>query len=283
MKRLVLVAVALAVLGAAGPAAAAGRLTVTTSLSPRWLFFADSVTAHVDVLFDPRRVDAHSLRLETSFAPWEETGETRVSTAVGGSIGHRSWRFTIACLSLDCLPRGTGVERFRLPAVTLRAQTRDGSTVVVRRAWSSLKIAGRFLPSQTVGLRPVFRLNTGVPAATYRVDPSSLALVLDVVGALVVALAAGFGAAEVVRWRAQTRTVAAVPPLVRALELLRQAEQRDPEDRRRAASLLARTLTRTGNGLASAATEVAWSPHEPAPSRLEELAQAVEAELEKPA
>jgi hypothetical protein len=68
---------------------------------------------------------------------------------------------------------------------------------------------------------------------------------------------------------------------VRALALVRESQHRDVDDRRRAASLLARTLSGESNGLRSTAAELAWSPSDPTPVRLEELVQAVETKLEE--
>jgi hypothetical protein len=282
VKRLALAVAAATVLATAGPAAGAGPLTVTTSVSPRWMYFADTVTARVDVRFDPHRVAAESIRVEPSFAPWEQVAPTQSSTAVGGSIGHRTFTFALACISLDCVPRGTAAQRFHLPKVSVVAQTTTGSSLVSRRSWPGLRVAGRFNPAHTVGLRPVFQLNTDLPPATYRTNPDSLALVLDLIGALIVALALAFGVAEIARWRAaRRRNVDTTPPLVRALALVRQSQHRSADDRRRAASLLARTLTPESDGLVATAAEVAWSPTEPTPVRLEELADAVEARLEE--
>jgi hypothetical protein len=283
MKRLAFAVAAAVVLAAAGPAAAADLLTVTTSVSPQWMYFADTVTARVDVRFDPSRVAAGSIQVEPSFAPWEQVAPAQSSTAVGRSIGRRTFTFTLACISLDCVPRGTAAQRFHLPKVGVTAKTTTGSSIVARRSWPGLRVAGRFNPAHTVGLRPVFQLNTDLPPATYRASPDSLALALDLVGALIVALALAFGLLEIARWRAaRRRSVDTTPPLVKALALVRQAQHRDAEDRRRAASLLARTLPPETDGLVATAAEVAWSPAEPTPVRLEELAEAVEARLEEP-
>jgi len=283
VRRLALVGALAAALAVPGHAVAASPLRVTTTVTPRWLYFADAVVARVDVRFDPRLVDPGSIRIEPSFAPWEEIAPSRTSTTAGGSVGHRTSWFTVACISIDCLPRGTAPQRFHLPKATVTAQGRDGAQLAIRRAWLPLKVAGRFAPAHTVGLRPVFQLDTTLPAATYRADPGSLALGLDIVGAVLIALALGLGAVELSRRLAARRGAAdTTPPLVRALTLLRQAQERDVDDRRRAASLLARTLSRQGNGLRSVAAEVAWSPAEPTPVRLEELAQTVEEHTEEP-
>jgi hypothetical protein len=281
VRRAVVAAVAAVLIGA-GPAAAAGPLAIATSVSPHWLYFGDTVTARVDVRFDARRVVADSIRVEPSLAPWEQTAPARTSTTTAGSIGHQTWTFTVACISIDCLTRGTAVQRFHLPPVSVTAADRSGANIATNSSWPVLRIAGRFAPAHTVGLRPVFQLNTHVPAATYRANPSSLAGILDVIGGLLVVLALALGAATAARWRAARRlAVDAAPPLVRALALVRESQGRDVDDRRRAASLLARTLSGESNGLRSTAAELAWSPSDPTPGRLEELVQAVETKLEE--
>jgi hypothetical protein len=198
--RRALVAALAGVLIAAGPAAAgAGSLTIATSVSPHWLYFGDMVTTRVDVRFDPRRVVAGSIVVEPSLAPWEQIAPARTSAVIAGSLGHQSWTFTIACISIECLTRGTAVQRFHLPPVSVTARTPSGESISMRSAWPELRIAGRFAPAHTVGLRPVFQLNTQVPAATYRVNPNSFALVLDVIGGLLVVLALALGTAGIAR------------------------------------------------------------------------------------
>jgi hypothetical protein len=277
VRRAAFLAALASALTVAAPAGGANALQMTASVTPRWLYFADPVTARIDVRFDPRRVVPASIRVDPTFAPWDEIAAARISTTAHGTIGHRTWWFTLACISIDCLPRGTAPQRFHLPKAMVTARARDGSQLVARRAWLPLKVAGRFAPAHTVGLRPVFQLDTRLPQATYRADPGLLALIFDVIGVALVAVALALGAAEASRWRATRRSaVDTTPPLLRAVALVREAKQRDVEDRRRAASLLARTLRREGNGLRSTATEVAWSPAEPTPVQLEDLAQSVE-------
>ena len=280
MRRVAAALTAAAALGLPAATAAASPIQTSTSLTPRWLFFADFVTAHVEVTFDPKVVAADSVRVETAVAPWESIGPTSVSTSRTRSSVHRSWRFVVACLSIDCLPRGTAVQRFHLPPVRIVGRTRGGSVISLRRAWPMLRIAGRFAPATTTGLRPVFRLDTALPPLTYRTDPSTLALVLTILGALLAAAGVAAGGAEAFRWRAARRAPVQIPPLAVAVELLREAQRRSPDDRRRAASLVARTLpSETDGGLGSHAAQLAWSPAEPAAEELEELAQDLESRL----
>jgi hypothetical protein len=101
-----------------------------------------------------------------------------------------------------------------------------------------------------------------------------------VVGGLFVAAALLLLVREIVVWRRASRDgVDHRPPLVQALALVREAQRRDVEDRRRAAGLLARTLENRQD-LSGTASEVAWSATQPSPDELEDLARAVESDLE---
>jgi hypothetical protein len=279
MRLAALVAVAASLAPAAS--AAAVPVHVATSLTPSWLFFADAVTANVDVTYDPRIVSGDSVRIETALAPWEQIGSVHVSTTETATSGHRAWRFVVACLSIDCLTRGTAVQRFHLPAVRVEATTRSGTPIAARRSWPTLRIAGRFRPATTSGLRPVFKLDTALPAATYGTDPSVLSLTLVAIGALLGTIGVAVLALAAFRWRSSRRVPPVIPPLARALALLREAQGRDPDDRRRAAGLVARTLPADADGLTSRATKIAWSPSQPAADELAELAQDLESRVER--
>jgi hypothetical protein len=105
--------------------------------------------------------------------------------------------------------------------------------------------------------------------------------VLDLVGAVVLAAALGLLAKELVpRLAAARRPAPQRSPLARALALVRQAQKREVDDRRRAAGLLARTLAGR-HGLSGTASQVAWSMEHPSPKSLEELVREVEAELKE--
>jgi hypothetical protein len=276
--------VVFAVLAVPASAFGARPLTVQTSVSPAWLYFADAVTARVDVLVDSRQVDPRSVQLGASFAPWQQIAPAGSATERSGAIVRLTYRFHLACLAFACIPASTVVQPFRLRSLTITARRLDGSSVALRRAWPVLHVAGRFPPPTALTATPTLITRTVVPAATYRFNATLLAWVLDGVGGIVIAVALGFGAVEFARWRSGRRDLAVDtrPPLARSLALVREAQSRDPEDRRRAVGLLARTLPPTTSGLTSVASEVAWSLPEPLPDDIENLVRAVEAELGGP-
>jgi hypothetical protein len=276
MKAVALLAASVAVLaGGVAPALAAGPLTVSTSVSNRYLYFADPVLAHVTVIVDRRDADPASVRVTQDFGDWEQLFLTGTTSTSAGPYTRRTWTYQIACLQPTCLP-GLSPVSLHLAPVTVKAKLVSGSTLTVRHPWPKLSVAPRFGPAPR-GAIPVFSLNSDLPRATYRVAPSGLALGLDLGAALLAGLGVWIVVREVLR-RRPARPAHELPPLARALNLLREAKVRPADDRRRAAGLLARTLaTDRDDDLSVTASRVAWGAPEPAPARLEELAQTVEA------
>jgi hypothetical protein len=269
---LVAAAVAALILGVA-PALAAAPVEVSTSVSTRFLFFGDPVTARVIVLADRRQVDPAGVGFTANFGGWTQLARTRVTTLSAGPFVRRSWSFEIACLQTGCLPNGRRLT-IHLPRLTITAKRRDGSAVVVQRDWPALSIAPRFGPAPP-GATPNFELDENLPVPTYRVGPTGLALGLDAAAAVLAAFGCWILAREALRRRPVR--VTEIPPLARALNFVRESKSRPIDDRRRAAGLLARTLADDPDpSLSVTAAGVAWSPSEPQPDRLEELAQTVE-------
>jgi hypothetical protein len=259
------------------PAFGATPLSVSTSVSNRFLYFADGTTVRVTVVTDSRQADPASVRFTPNFGVWDQLSPTRTTSSTAGPFTRRTWSYDIACLQTSCLPQRKPLA-MHLPPLTVSVKRRDGSTVSVQRRWPALSIAPRFGPAPR-GAIPSFALDAELPTPTYRVGPTRFALGLDVLAALL----AGFGlwivAREVLR-RRPARAAPELPPLARALMVLRQAKTRPTDDRRRAAGLLARTLVATDrdSDLSATASRVAWAAPEPAPGSLEELAESVEAE-----
>jgi hypothetical protein len=283
VKALLTATVAAIALLAAVPAFGAGPqpITVETSISPGSIYFADVVTARVDVFVDPRQVDPASLQLLTPFGAWHQLQAVREASTSGSTVVHRTWWFTIACFSQGCVPEVKSVHAFAFPRLTVVGRTTGGSTVTAHQTWPTVNVGTRFAPAGPHALVNL-RTNTLVPALGFRFDPSGVWIVLVVVGALLIVLGLTVAIIEYLRWRAARRThVDTRPALVRSLELVREAESGEVAERRRAVGLLARILPTEGNGLASAASAVAWSTEEPSADDLEELARRVEAELEE--
>jgi hypothetical protein len=265
--------------GSAFAAKKTGPLIVHTSVSPAWAYFGDTMTVRLDVLFNPKVVDPSSVQPSPTFANWQQLSATRFAQSEDGTLVHRTWWYSLDCLTFICLPRGPIVQSYKLPAFPIKAKEADGHTLVITQAWPTLRVSARYLPPKLPSARPVFSLQTQVPAASYRVEPSLLATLFDVGGGiLLVAAAAAAGYSLLRRFEASRRRRREQAPIERALALVRDAKGRDPDDRRRAVGLLARTLSPSSRSVPSA-SKLAWSADEPSPTGLEELAETVESDL----
>jgi hypothetical protein len=280
VRRLALLGAAAVVAAtAAAPASAAAPIQIKTTISPDWAYFADEVTARVDIVLDRTQVNARSVEVAASFAPWEEAGNARTSTAETAAVAHRTITYTLRCIVVECLPRGTAVQRFRLPVVTVSAESVDGASLVVKRPWPPVNMAGRFLPPVSGAVRPQLLLETRAPAPRFSVSPRMTALAFDLGAGFVGVAALALVVLELRRYVARRRNLLDDrPPLVRALELVREAQARDVEDRRRAVALVARLLPQPDAERMTAA-EIAWSKADPSPDELAQLATAIEARL----
>ena len=245
------------------------------------MFFADRVVARVDVIAERDQVDGGSISVDPAFGLWSIDGPSRSASTESSTLIHRTWWYTISCLTLECLPKGTALQGFRLPAVLVTARTPQGEAVKIREAWPLLDVSGRYAAPRNTHVSPIFRIARDLPAASYRVRPGLLGLVLDVAGVALIALALGCtGFFLVVRPALRRRTDEPTPAgLARALALVRASQSRTGPDRRRAVGLLARSLPSGSAGLSAAASRAAWSLPEPTPSSVEELALTVEQEV----
>jgi hypothetical protein len=248
-------------------------LTVRTSFDPPAVQFGDRVVAHVVVLADRGVLDTSKLHVTEDIAPLTTLGATHVTRTVRGRLLAVSYDLPAVCLSDSCIAPA-GAKTLRLPAVHAEAPRRSGGTVQATGVWPRLAVGTRVSAADLKPARPPFRADTSLPAVTYRIAPGTLTVVLDVVAALLAAAGVGLAVrrAVVVRRR---RTVDTRGALERALALVRDAESRDPEDRRRAVGLLARVLHRRDDGLAGVASDLAWSEPEPAPDELAALVSRV--------
>lgn len=278
MRRLafLLLIAALAAASSSAPAWAQGPIQIKTSISPGWIYFADQITARVDVIVNRSQVNLSTLQVQTSFGPWEQATDPVSTMAEAGNFAHRTTVFTLRCIAFDCLPKGTVVQRFYLPVVTVTAQSSGGASLVVKHPWPPVNVAGRFLPAPSGAFRPVLAPELNAPPLRYRVNPSAAALAFDAGAGLVGLAAVVLALLEVRRYVERRRhAVDDRPALVRALSLVREAQNRNVEDRRRAVALLARLLPEPTAERTSAA-EIAWSRPEPSPDELGELAETIE-------
>jgi hypothetical protein len=288
----VTVAVAVVLLfarGGGGDDLSAGApVRVKSVLSPRALLFGDTLTAHLTVAADSRRVDTSSVRIEARFGRYRPVAPPAVERQEIRGAEYISWTATLRCLDLECLP-GDGATRARVgPARVTYSMIEDDDvrvarTVVVR--WPPALVYSRVdsaeLAARDPRGEPPWRADlASLPAATYRASPTLIAAVLYglgvvlLVGALVLLRPVLL---PLLRWsRADER--ASVPPLQQALELLeRNGGGGDSvQAQREALELVAAELARRGEyELELSARRLAWSEDPPPREHTRALAQSV--------
>jgi hypothetical protein len=267
-----------------GPDGVAVRGDVT-----RGALFGDQIDASVDALVDTRRIDADSVYIAASFAPYLPVGKPDVSVERIGPLERVRWHVQLNCLIAACLPPNPIREGRRLvlfhPA-QLRFHTRGGAARSTTIAWPTLELASRFTPFELIFLNPFstppFHASDALTAPTYRVSPALLeglaagagGLLVLLAGALIV-LAAARRAPEEVR-EIDPRVFAAMSPLERAALVLELARRRGVGDRRKALERAAQELLVHGDEeLGGSARALAWSYDTPTPDDMAELEAAV--------
>jgi hypothetical protein len=279
MKAITL-AVAAAVLAATfAVSARAGELTVRATFDKPTIQFGEATRAHIVVLVDPSLIRPGSIHIVSDPGPLTELTPPQTARAVvGGTVVISSER-TLSCLSSACVAARGDVTP-RLPAVTVTATTRGGSTVRTRIAWPVLHVRGRVSAADLARSRPPFRSDTSVPPVSYRIAPATLSDILVGVAAALGLAALALAAREGLRLARRGRAAPAEEALSRALRLAREAEARPAPDRRRALGLLARLLKTRDGRLASDASGLAWSRPAPEPDALAAIVGDVEREVQ---
>jgi hypothetical protein len=251
-------------------------IAVRAAFSPAAIEFGDTVTARVVVTMDSHAVQPSSLHVVYAVAPLTQLGRAveRHATRAGSSVTTVEVR--AACLTDSCLAASG---RRAVAPRTVRADVArpDGGRVSATTAWVPLAVSGRVAPADLAQAQPPFRADTTPPPPTYRIRPTTLAVLLDGAGVLLAACAAGVAAAALLRAR-RPRQEATQDELDRALLLARAARTRPERDRRTAAGYVARLLERRGVPLARTADDLAWSRRAPSPDSLTELVEGVEQE-----
>ncbi len=275
---------------AAGDAASGGQelsrdaVAVSADFSPRIVLFGDTLTARVDAVVDPARVDPETVRVAWSPAPWAPVTAPRTTVERTGSAAHVRTTYVLRCLAAVCAP-ARETERVDLdPARVTYGTTAGGagSGQAVDVSWPTLVVhtrVGELDPESRDALAAPWRADlASLPAVSYRVTPWVAVAGLVALGLLLLATAG------VVVYRAWPRREPEPEPepepeavasvLEQALELLEAEVSADGiQERRRALELVADEVEQLGDEeLAGSARELAWSPVAPEPVRTRALA-----------
>jgi len=245
------------------PAAREGGPRPEQALSGQAVFepaaaaFGDAVSARLSVVLDNRVFDPSTLRVTFPLAPLDLVGRTVRHRADRGDTTTITFVAPVACLAGRCVARGESVTVSpAAPSLTVRRRT--GATERVAAGRASLVVDRRVGAGAVAAARPPFRSDLGVPPVSYRLSPRALTSILAVVAGLLAATGAGLVAAAVVG-RSRGAAASRGSELALALALVRSAEARSAEDRRRAVGLVARLLAGRNRPLAESGDDLAWS------------------------
>ena len=253
-------------------------LTVRARFVPPTVTFGDRVEARVVVLLDRTVVSPGTLKLDVGVAPLTQLTAPRTTKTARGSLSIVTYDVSAACMTDRCIAP-SGDLALRLPRTTATVSTRSGGVAHVTVAWPVLHVHGRVNAADLVG-RPHFRADTVPAAPSYRVAPSTLAALLDVLAVLLVLGGVAVASLEALRiLRRRQKHAAAGGELERALRLAREAESRPPPDRRRALGLLGRLLDHRDARLAEQASGLAWARPQPEPEEMSGLVTEIEHEV----
>jgi hypothetical protein len=268
--------------GGSAPSLAPQRpLSVRASFDQRRIDFADRLLARVVVRLDRRRVDASRLKVRQSLFPFTVAGPSRTTRTTRGRVLVVTTETPFTCVQETCLtdrPKNTRV--FRFAPVRVSAADRGGRELTVKAAWPEISMQRRVSEDEARTRPPPFRAYLAPPPPNYRISPSLLALLLEIAAAVLAAagvVVAGLSFAAVRHARGPRQKQ--LDELERAIAYAREARARPPEDRRKAAGLLARLLGMRHEPLAGSAERLAWSRPAPTPDALGELVTTTEQEV----
>jgi hypothetical protein len=266
--------------GAERSAPVSRPLTVRAVFSQPAVEFGDPLTAQAVVLLDRSRIRPGSLRIDRDLAPLTALGATRTTRARRGRLTVISISVPVACLSDACVA-APGETPISPPPVTVLATTNRGGMLHGTARWPRLDVGSRVSAADLAAAKPPFRSKSLAPTTTYRIDPGTLEILIDVLTGLLAAASVG-----VITWNAfaLARRLRAPPPedeFELALRRTREATALPALDRRRAVGRLSRLLVGRDRHLAGVASELAWSERAPDPDALTALSAEVEQEVDR--
>jgi hypothetical protein len=273
------VVLALSILGAGedGRGLPNGRaITATARIDPTTPMFGDEVTARIDVAVDRHRADPDKVRVRTPFSPLEAVSHRTERWDVG-RITYIRKTWTLRCLSRLCAQKqptfaaglGGAKGTYRRATALPPAQVVYLGTPQrkLNLDWPTVEWLSRINQTEEASGAFFYHVDLVPPPVSYAISPGRLLLLLALALVVLVAIPVAIVWRRIVeRRRARLpEPEPELPPLERALELLRWATtQSDGVARRRALELVAVELRRDGRDeLSGEARAMAWQP--PAP------------------
>jgi hypothetical protein len=254
--------------GAPTPPLPRSGVLVRSTVTPPSTFFGDTVTARIEVLFDPR-VRTPTLSVSRRFSSYQVRGRPVVEHKAVGRAESVTYVLRMTCLDASCLPGDPTKDphqTFALPSVRVNYQRAGGGSASSAVPLPLIDVGSRLTPEE--GATMLYPPHPPL-AASLRPLPPRYAISPTLLGALLLAGSVVFFAVcGFLLWRFAPRwhrRLRPLTPLERAVALVEASLARGVvPDQRKALELLAQELGRTGEKrIAFSARVLAWSA--PAP------------------
>jgi hypothetical protein len=255
---------------------------VHAEVTPERSFFGQVLTAHAQLVVDPRRVDPASAALAVDLRPYRiRTESRRIDRGLGRAVVI-DFRYEIQCVTRACLPaaKGRGADAQQLKPAAATFRTRDGSTVKTPVKWPIFGVQSRLTGDEIALSTPQVAKDSTQPPVSWAIAPGLLGGVALALAALLI-LGAGWLVASVVGGDTRlvrTRQIPAhLTPIERALALAEHAAAHGEVDESRKAleRLAAELRRRRAVAQADDAERLAWSETDPSPESVAALATSV--------
>jgi hypothetical protein len=263
---------------------------VRTQVTPARSLFGQVLTAHAEVVVDPRRVDPSSVDLKADLRPFHIRSSSRSVVDGPGRATIVDFRYEIQCLSRACVPLGSkgrarGAANVQhLGPARATARGRDGGVLVKRVTWPIFAVQSRLTPDEIALSTPQVDSTLTPPPVSWAISPNLLGAAVSG-AALLLVLGAAWLVVSVV-WGESRRThgpriPAHLTAVDRALALAEYAAAHgETAESRKALERLAAELRRrrtvpATDTHAEDAEQLAWSEGGPSPESVAELASAV--------
>jgi hypothetical protein len=255
---------------------------VHAEVTPARSFFGQVLTAHAQLVVDPRRVNPASAELAVDLRPYRIRSESRRVTRGLGRAAVIDFRYEIQCVSRDCVPtaKGRGADAVQFKPATATYRGTDGRTLTSRVAWPIFGVQSRLTADEIALSTPQVAQESTQPPVSWAISPGLLGgLALTVAGLLV--LGAGWLVASVVGGNTRLVRPRQIPahltPIERALALAEHAAVHGEiaESRKALERLAAELRRRSAVTHADDAERLAWSETDPSPESVAALATSV--------
>jgi hypothetical protein len=261
---------------------APSKTLVHADVTPARSLFGQVLTAHAQLIVDPRRVDPASVELNANLRPYRIRSESRRVTSGLGRADVVDFTYEIQCVTRACVPLGTGkgamVAQLKPAKATYRS--RAGATVSVPVAWPVFGVQSRLTAEEIALSTPQAAQGSTPPPVSWAISPGLLGG-LALSAAALLMLGAGWLVASVVARNSRLVRARRIPahftPIERALVLAEySAAHGELDESRKALERLAEELRKQAAGsYADDAERLAWSESGPSPETVAALASNV--------